>query len=149
MLNSNTLLDSNLAKKILFGKFSEEFVDVGHPYGGRGVGGHTPVASGGETDTADLRTIGHAGTLELLGEESAVEVSFPFQYSGIVVDILESHARKKEYLAGCEAVAQCMVEEEVMKLVGTYEIFRLLGYGIGIIIARDEFRGNRRVDYIA
>ena len=51
-----------------------ELFQLGHPQGVAGIAGHTPVAAGGQRDRADLRSIGQAAALELLGKEAAVEV---------------------------------------------------------------------------
>lgn len=48
------------------------------PLGRGGIGGHTPVTAGRQAHIAYLRTVWHAGTLELLVEESAEEVAQPF-----------------------------------------------------------------------
>ena len=46
---------------------------------------HAEVAPRGEGDGADLRSVGKAGSLELLGEKSAVEIFQPFQNGGVGV----------------------------------------------------------------
>ena len=47
-----------------------EFVQLPQPQGGRGVGGHPPVASRREGHAADSGTVGQAVALELLVKET-------------------------------------------------------------------------------
>ena len=48
-----------------------------NPEFGRGIAGHTPVATGTEADAAHLRTIGQARALELLGKGATAEYGEP------------------------------------------------------------------------
>lgn len=52
----------------------DNLVQFGEPELDLGVGWHAPVAARGEAHQADLRAVGHAGALELLGEEAPVEL---------------------------------------------------------------------------
>ena len=97
------------------------------PEGGTGVAGHAEVAPGGEGDGAYLGAVGQAGALELLGEEAAVEGNQPlFYYIGAVL-ALEGPAGHGVDFAGAEAEAEDVVEEEVVELVGAYQLFGFLG----------------------
>ena len=48
-------------------------LQVFQPEYGRGIGRHAPIATRRKADAADLWSVGHAGTLELLAEETAAE----------------------------------------------------------------------------
>ena len=79
-----------------------EGVDFIEPDPGTGVTWHAEVASRGEGDGADLRSVGQAGTLELLGEKSAVEVFQPFPYGGVGVFSCKGLIGNPIYLGGAE-----------------------------------------------
>ena len=94
-----------------------------------GIRGHAPVATGRETDTADLRTIGKTGTLKLLIEEAAIESFHPMLYDVIGILADESLTREEEDTARREAIAKHIIEEEVVQLVRADEVLGLLLYG--------------------
>ena len=60
-----------------------ERIQLLQPEIGGGVGGHTPVATGGEGDGTHLGSVRQAAALELLLEETAVEVPEPPQQFAI------------------------------------------------------------------
>ena len=104
------------------------------PEGGGGVGGHAPVAAGREADAAHFRAVGHARALELLIEEAVHKGVEPFLDRFGAVSSVEGVERQAVDALGGEAVAQHVVEEEVVELVGAHEVLGLLGdvaLGIG------------------
>lgn len=84
----------------------------GEPCGCGGVAGHTPVAAGREGDTADLDSVGHAVTLELLAEEAAAECDEPFLDRFAVEIVLKRLAGEEIYLGRREAVAEHIIKEK-------------------------------------
>ncbi len=111
-----------------------EMIELLHPERIDGVGRHTPVAARTERDGADLWSVRQAGALELLGEETAVEVLQPFGDGGAVIAVAHGIAGEAVNLARGEAPAQDVVEEKVMQGIGTDQILRLLA----------DFSVNRR-----
>ena len=101
--------------------------DLRHPECRGRIGGHSPTASGGDTHVEHGGAVGEAGALELLGEEAAGEGLQPLDEGGIVVSLAQGVLRHMEQLGGGEAVAEEVVEIEVVKLVGTHQVLGLLG----------------------
>ena len=64
------------------------------PHGGTGVAWHAPVAAGAERDRADLRSVGQAAALELLGKEAAVEILQPVQQHIVRIAVAERVASR-------------------------------------------------------
>ena len=130
------------------------------PFGRRGIGRHSPVASGTEAGTAHFRSVGQAGALELLSEETSAECCEPVEYGFFVVKSdrfvyslnivvllcsAESMTGQEENLRRLESVAQEVVEEEVVEFVGADKVFGLLldiPFGVG----GGEFWTDGRVD---
>ena len=96
------------------------------PQDAGGVAGHAPVTTGREADTADLGAIGQTGTLELLGEETAAEGLKPLLDNLFVVETGESFGGHAENLGRTEAKAQEIIQEEVVQLVRSHQVFGLL-----------------------
>ena len=71
-----------------------QLVELRLPYGGTGVAWHAPVAAGAERDRADLRSVGQATALELLGKEAAVEILQPVQQHIVRIAVTERVARE-------------------------------------------------------
>ena len=98
------------------------------PEGAGGVGRHAPVATRTETHGTHLWSVGQAGAFELLREEAAQEGDEPLLYGGVVVDTLEGTLCEHIDARGTETETQEVVEEEVVELVRSYEVFGLLLY---------------------
>ena len=84
--------------------------------------------------TSDRR----AGTkLELLLEEASAKCGQPFLDDFFIVRIAEGYACQIEYLAGAEAEAKELIEEEVMQFIRSYQIFCLL-LDITLLVCRNQ-----------
>ena len=110
-----------------------------------GVGRHAPVAARGEAHEADLRAVGHAGALELLAEETPVELLEPLEDSGLVeghvrvlhdvlpgadvgsvLGLAEGAAGQMEDFHRGIAVPHEVVDEEIVQFVWADKVFCLL-----------------------
>jgi len=91
-----------------------------------GVARHAPVASWTQCHTSYLWSVGQAGTLELLGEETAAEGLEPFLdgqvvvLGGVLVLAVEGYLCEIENLGWTETKTEEIIEEEVVELVGTH-----------------------------
>ena len=110
-----------------------------------GIAGHSPVAAWREADAAHLGAVGQTAALELLGEEAPAEDGEPALDGGIVELAAEGVTRQQVDLGGPEAVAQEMVEEEVVQVVGAYEVFSLLA-DVPLLVGGYELGADRCVD---
>ena len=90
------------------------------------VAGHTPVSSGRKRNGTDLGTVRYAGTLELLGEEAAIEFLLPFHDGLAVKFAFKGACCHTVELFGRIALADRIIEEEVVQIVGTDDILGLL-----------------------
>jgi len=119
-----------------------------------GIGWHAKVSARREGDRTDLRAVRNAAALELLGEEAPVELLQPFfnrvfavgSDAGADVVVLcgearvaaaESKLREAQDFARFLSPAEEMIEEKVVKLVGTNEVFCLL-LDIAIVVGRNQ-----------
>lgn len=89
---------------------------------------HSPVATGTERNTANLRSIGHTGTLELLGKESADEDGKPMLDDGFIVGTGKSNDGQVHNSLGSCSIAYEVVQEEIVQFVRTYDFFGTLFY---------------------
>lgn len=59
--------------------------------------------------------------------------------------MIESLPGHEEDLFGREAKAQEIIEEEIVKLIGTHKVFRLL-LDIAFLVGRNQFGRDGRID---
>lgn len=104
-----------------------ESVDFIQPDPGAGVAWHAEITPRGEGDGTDFRAVRQAGTLELLGEKSPVEVLQPFEDCGIGVFSRKGAVGDPIDLRRCEFRTQHIIQEEVVELIGSDEILGFLG----------------------
>lgn len=90
------------------------------------IGRHTQIAPRRERYAADLRSIGQAGTLELLSEKSPHKDPEPFFNSIIVKFSVKGSLCKTEYLFGRKCTAHEVVKEEIVKLIRSDDILCFL-----------------------
>ena len=117
------------------------------PHGGTGVAWHAPVAAGAERDRADLRSVGQAAALELLGKEAAVEILQPVQQHIVRIAVAERVAREPVDLRRPEAEAQHVVQVKIVQLVGADERFRLLG-DLAVFLCRQQLGADGGVENV-
>ena len=98
-----------------------------HPYCCACITWHTQVSSWRQCHTTNLRTIRQAGTLELLGEKSAVEGFQPFQDRCLVIGIRKSTAGNTVNFIRLKACPKHVVQIEIVKLIRTNQVFCFLG----------------------
>src|SRR5439155_18142028 len=119
---------------------------LGAPRGRRRIGRHPPVAQWREGATrADLRGVGQAVPLELVGEEALEEDGEPAPDRGERVPALERMERHPRDAAWPEAEAQEVVEEEVVQLVGADDLLGLLR-DLAAPPETEELRTDRRLE---
>ena len=104
-----------------------ESVDFIQPDPGAGVAWHAEITPRGEGDGTDLRAVRQAGTFELLGEKSPVEVLQPFEDCGIGIFSRKGAIGDPIDLRGCEFRTQHIIQEEVVELIWPDEILSFLG----------------------
>ena len=121
--------------------------DLIQPKRSHRVARHSPVSTRGEADGAYFRAVGQATALELLLEEAAEKGMEPFLEGGIVVGFPECPLRQEVDLRGGGTEAQEVIEEEIVQLVGAYQILRLL-LDISMLVGGNQFRADRSVYYI-
>ena len=127
--------------------FVEHAVHFAHPAIDDRVGRHSPVATWREADAAHLWSVGQAAALELLREEAPEERVQPVVDKLAGVLALEGVHGQHEDLLGAEAEAEEIVEEEVVELIGTHQVFRLL-CDVALVVGRRQFGRDRCVDDI-
>ena len=77
---------------------------------------------------ANLRSIGHTGTLELLGKESSDKDGKPRPDDGFVAETGKSEDSHIQDSLGSCSIAYEVVQEEIVQLVRTHYIFSTLFY---------------------
>ena len=102
-------------------------IGLGEPERACRIRGHGPVGARRNADRPDLRTVGEAGALELLGEEAAQEDLEPLEQLLVGIELAQRVARHAVELGRGEAVAQHIVKVEVVDLVRPDQILGLLG----------------------
>ena len=96
------------------------------PEPGGGIAGHHPVAPNAKAHRAYAHTIGLAVALELLGEESPVEVLQPL-FHGLAIKVRGKGTTGQGIdLRGGEAPADHVVQEEIVEGIGANQVFGLL-----------------------
>ena len=132
------------------------------PDGGCGITRHAPVATRTEAHASHLRTIRQTAALELLVEETANKCLEPFLDSllivGIRIVVADFHTLQlgidKRLLSQhvnldwTETEAQEVIEEEIVQLVWSHQVFRLL-LDVSVLIGRNQFRTDRRINDVA
>ena len=88
-----------------------------HPCRSRRVAGHSPISTRAQATASHLRTIGQAGTLKLLREETTEKRCQPFLYRFVSVLSSESILGQIEYFGRAEAETQGIIQEKVMQFV--------------------------------
>ena len=124
-----------------------DFFQLFHPQSRAGVGGHAPVATGGEGDGAHLGPVGQAGALELLGEETAGKDLQPVEDGLIGITALEGVAGQGVDTPGGGAVSEHVVQEKVVQLIGAHDILGLLG-DLSLAVRGQQLRGHGGVQNV-
>lgn len=127
-------------------------LEVGKPCVRAGIGRHAPVATRTKRTAANLRPIGQARTLELLGEETAEEGAQPFENNLIgvrraIACAVKCTTGKIIDLLRTEAETQHIIQEEVVKLVRADKVLCHL-LDIAVLVSRNEFGTDGGVYYI-
>ena len=117
------------------------------PRGGRSVTRHAPVATRTDGNRSDLRAIREARSLELLVEEATAESLQPLTDGIVIIDTSEAALCQHEDLGRTEPASHEVKQEEVVQLVRTYQVFRLL-LDIALLVSRNQFRTDRCINYI-
>ena len=106
---------------------SAQFLNFIRPKPLNGVTRHSPIPARGKADGTDFRPVGQTVALELLIEETAIEVFEPFQNRFIrKLTFAECLLCNAEKLCRRAAPTQHIVKKEIMQLVRPDKIFCFL-----------------------
>ena len=81
----------------------------------------------------------------MLVEEAATERRQPFLNRLLIVFLPKGMSSQEEYLGGTEAETEEVIQEEVVQLIRSHQVFRLL-LDIPLLVCRSQFRRYRRID---
>ena len=120
------------------------FFDRFQPKRTAGIAGHAPAGPRGEADLEQLRTVRAGGAFELLAEEAPVEGFERGQNLCWRVIFLKALHRKSKNIIRGHLPGDGILEEEIMQLVGSEDVFGLLG-GCSGFVQRQQLGRDRRL----